>query len=353
MNAILPLSWHNTATTKANKPNFTTMSLQDIKGTKEYAKLLEDLRKKDKTELHAHLSGALSKDFIRNLCSPQEWDEISRFIEKIRLGIDYSKVFDVFIMIRKILNSNLLVKQAAFNFCESQHRDKVTFSELRTGLKNLNGGFENCLIAVLSGLKEGMEMYPSIHVNLILSLRRDTPLQDADETIRLALKYRAQGITGIDVSGQSTKGDGSGIFKALEQARDCGYPITLHIGEDKDETPEQQMKELTKILPQRIGHGVFLCSEAKKWIEDNRIVVEACISSALSVSMITQPSLHPALDLFKKGHPVVFCTDDSTLFGDLSEELAIVACLCDLSIEQVALMQQRAVAHAFKRYTLS
>ncbi len=63
--------------------------------------------------------------------------------------------------------------------------------------------------------------------------------------------------------------------------------------------------------------------------------------------MITKPSEHPALELFKKGHPVVFCTDDSTLFGDLSEELALVACLCNLSVKEVVEMQKRALAYAF------
>lgn len=64
--------------------------------------------------------------------------------------------------------------------------------------------------------------------------------------------------------------------------------------------------------------------------------------------MITKPGEHPALELFKKGHPVVFCTDDSTLFGDLSEELALVAYLCDLSVERIVELQKLALEHAFK-----
>jgi adenosine deaminase len=174
-------------------------------------------------------------------------------------------------------------------------------------------------------------------------------MQDANETIDLAIKYHGHLITGIDVSGESIKGNGEGVFAALRRAKDHGLPITLHIGETPLENPDQQIKELMEIQPSRVGHAVHLSQEAKAWIEDNKIIVEACLRSALSVGMIVNPSDHPALDLFKKGHPVVFCTDDSTLFGDLTEELALVACLCDLSIEDVIELQKRAVSMLFEK----
>jgi adenosine deaminase len=190
-----------------------------------------------------------------------------------------------------------------------------------------------------------MKAFP-IRVTLVLSLRREISIADADETIALAIKYRGQIVKGIDVSGESIKGDVKGIFDALRLAKSKGLTITLHIGESKHESPEQQLKELKEIQPSHVGHAVHLCPEAQAWIEDNRIVVEACLRSALSV-MITKPSEHPALVLFKKGHPVVFCTDDSTLFGDHSEELALDACLCNLSIEEVTEMQKIALTYAF------
>lgn len=333
-------------TSDAAKFDSQSLSLQQIVQTAKYAALLEGCKKIDKSELHAHLGGAVSMDFIRLHSTSQDCNELSNFIAKVREGLDYSEAFKVFTIISKILNSNSLIEEAAFDFCRSQYNDNVTFSELRTGLKRLDGGFEDYLRAVLKGLKRGVTTYP-IHVNLVLSLRRDTSEQDANETIDLAIKYREQGITGIDVSGDSLKGDGSGIFEALKRAKRAGFSATLHIGENRLERPEQQMKELQQIQPCRVGHGVFLCPEAKSWIEEKQIIIEACIRSALSVGMISRPGDHPALALFKKGHPVVFCTDDSILFENLSDELALVAFLCNLSMAEVVDMQKNVLAHAF------
>lgn len=328
------------------KVDFSELSLQEIAVTPRYRELSAALKKSFKTDLHTHLGGAVPTDFVAKYSTGEEYAEFIKFIEKLRNGIDYSEGFKVFSMIGKVLNSNKRIEEAVYEFCRSQSNDNVTFTELRTGLKKLDGSFEDYLIAVLAGLEKGMKDYP-VRVTLLLSLRRDTSVEDANDIIDLAIKYRGDLLRGLDVSGDSTKGNGSGIFAALVRARNNGLPITLHIGESNLESPEQQLRELIEIQPSRVGHAVYLSPEAKSWIENNQIVVEACMRSALSVSMISKPSEHPALELFKKGHPVVFCTDDSTLFGNLSEELALVACLCNLSLEEVIEMQKRAQVYAF------
>lgn len=322
------------------------LSLNEITKTKKYTEYLDACKEIPKVELHAHLGGAVSLEFIRERSTPQAFAELSGFVEQLRTGMDYSEAFKAFSLIGKVLTSNKSIEEAAYDFCRSQYDDKVAFTELRTGLKRLDGGFEEYLIAVLDGLKRGMKDYPT-SVTLVLSLRRDTNSQDAMEIIDLALKYREQGISGIDVSGESIKGDAGGIFEALKKAKNEHLPVTLHIGESVHENADQQMKELTEIQPRRVGHAVHLCEEAKMWIQNNKVVVEACIRSALCVSMINHPGDHPALTLFKQGHPVVFCTDDSTLFGSLSEELALVACLCNLKLDDVIQMQNRAMLYAF------
>lgn len=343
---MLPLT-KTDVTTIAPDSKSNLLSLHEIVQTPQYRTLVERLKKVGKTELHAHLGGAVPMHFIRDRSTPEAYTQVTQFIERIQQGIDYSAAFAVFSMIGKILNTNQRIEEAAYAFCQNQYADNVTFTELRTGLKRLDGSLEDYLKAVLAGLGRGMKDFP-IKVTLVLSLRRDTSIQDANETVDLAIKYR-EVVTGLDISGESIKGDGRGIVDAVKRARSAGLPITLHIGESSKEDPAQQLKELTEFEPSRLGHAVHLCSQAKSWVEEKKIPVEACIRSALSVNMITKPGEHPALALFKKGHPVVFCTDDSAIFGDLSEELALAACLCDLPVERVFELQQQALSYAFRR----
>jgi adenosine deaminase len=326
--------------------NFQTMSLSAIMQTQKYADLLKEIKKIHKTELHAHLGGAVPLEFLQKHCTASAYTELLQQIERIKTGEDYSKAFNVFDLIGKILTTNERIEEAAYLFCQGQAADLVTLTEVRTGLKDLGTGFEGYLQAVLSGLKQGQKDF-RVKVNLVLSLRRNTSAKDAEETVRLAIKYRYQGITGIDISGESTKGDCSTIFESIDLAKKHGFPVTLHIGEHPSENPEQQMKELSRIEPQRIGHAVHLCPQAKQWVDAKRPVIEACIKSALSVKMITLPADHPAFLMLKNGHQVVFCTDDSTLFDDHSSELAVASCLLDLTSAKVQAMQLEAQKYVF------
>lgn len=328
-------------------PDFKFMSLGEIVQSPKYCELLNKIKYSQKTDLHAHLGGAVPLEFIHKYSSPAEYSKLVNFLDQLKGGLDYSVGFQAFSMIRNVLTTNRRLEEAAYEYCRSRFMERVAFTELRTGLKRLDGGFEDALKSILEGLKRGMSDF-SVKVTLLLSLRRDTPSDDAEEIIDLALKYRGDIVKGIDVSGESTVGDGSGIFEALKRAKSHQLPITLHIGENRDEKPEQQLKELQEIQPDRVGHAVHLCPEAAGWIKDNKVIVEACLRSALSVSMIEKPGEHPAIKLFKEGHPVVFCTDDSTLFGDLSEELALVACLCGLTLKEVVNLQEKALEFAFK-----
>lgn len=326
--------------------NFQKMSLSALMQTQRYADLLKEIKRINKTELHAHLGGAVPLEFLQKHCTVSAYAELVLQIERIQNGEDYGKAFSVFDLIGKILDTNERMEEAAYLFCQGQAADLVTFTEVRTGLKDLGTGFEGYLKAVLNGLQRGQEDF-RVKVNLVLSLRRNTPAKDAQETVRLAIEYRNRGITGIDISGDSTKGDCSTIFESIDSAKEAGFPITLHIGEQSTENPEQQIKELIRIEPQRLGHAVYLYSQAKQWVDEKRPVIEACIKSALSFKMITTPAEHPAFDMLKNGHRVVFCTDDSTLFGDHSSELAIAACLLDLPPARIQAMQHEAQKYAF------
>ncbi len=168
---------------------------------------------------------------------------------------------------------------------EELSQDNITYVEFRSGLKDLGFGLEKYLQAVLKGIEQGRKA-SSLQIGLILSLRRNSSAFVAEETLRLAIKYREQGIVGLDLSGDSTLGEAENVFPVFLKAKELNFPITLHIGESPKEKAEQQMLELSLLQPDRIGHGVHLCDKAREWIEDKKIPVELCLTSAMQAGMI-------------------------------------------------------------------
>lgn len=105
--------------------NFVELTLEEIVKTAKYLTLLKELKKHPKTELHAHLEGAVPIRFIQNYSTSESYAELTNFVEKMKKGVDYTNAFQAFSMIAKVLNTNKRIEEAAYAFCQSQYEDYV------------------------------------------------------------------------------------------------------------------------------------------------------------------------------------------------------------------------------------
>lgn len=330
-------------------PTLASSSLVSIASKNEVGakSLLDEIRKIPKAELHLHLGGAWPLEYLMKIASAPDYEELTRFLNFLKTGVHYEEGFKVFGVIENIVNTHAKVEKGIIELFKSFSEDGVTHVEIRTGLKKLDTDYEGYLNAVLSGVEKGSAQY-NIKAGVILSLRRDTSKALAEETTALAFAYQSQGVVGLDVSGQSTLGSAENILEPLKNAKKQGIPISLHLGESPKESQEQQMKELEQIKPDRIGHAVHLSGQAKAWIAHHKTPIELCLSSATKVKMLPEAAQHPALELLEKGHPVCICTDDPLLFEtSLSKELAQVAALKNLSLNQVVKLQESSLSYSF------
>lgn len=134
----------------------------------------------------------------------------------------------------------------------------------------------------------------------------------------------------------------------MEEVHALHIPVALHLGECREETEEQQMRELTLIKPQRIGHGVFLCAKAKEYIYSKRLPIEMCLSSAVWAHMCDSAEEHPALALLKEGYPVIVCTDDPLIFRTThTQESELAMRVLGYSLKQMKELHENALLHKF------
>jgi len=314
----------------------------------QFQALTQEMTQIDKSELHLHLGGSWPIDYLAQIADPALFLELSRLLDQIQNGVNYHEAFRVFELTGKIVNTDQKVEDGVVALCKTLADDRVIYAEIRTGLKDLGSGLEGYLNALLRGVKQGCAHH-KLTVDVVLSLRRDSVADVAHKTVELIRKYRHHGVVGLDLSGDSTRGDGKDIFQAIAQAQAQNIPITLHIGESPKETAEQQLKELQTIKPQRIGHGVHLCPEAIKLIREKKIPVELCLTSAVKVGMIGEARMHPGLALLSQNHPVVICTDDPLIFRTtLSEECAHVARINKLNKTDMIKLQKQALEYRLK-----
>ena len=145
---------------------------------------------------------------------------------------------------------------------------------------------------------------------LILSIDRRNTAAEAMEVVDLALKYQSRGVIGVDLCGDSLRGDIS-IFKtAYAKAKENGLHITLHFGEEPS-----CMTELMTLLsynPTRLGHLLFISQEAKDEIIKRKLGIELCLTSNIKGPHIPSYEEHHLPEWLKEGNPIALCVSSRT-----------------------------------------
>lgn len=293
---------------------------------------LEFFQRLPKAELHLHLSGSYPKEYLFSIASVEEKEKLENVLIQMGKRVDYHDAFDVFQCVHRIVNTEEKVAKGVEALCVALKEDGTAYVEIRSGLKNLGGGAEAYLNAILDGIK--CQNSDHFQATLVLSLQRNSSPSAVRETVDLALKYRERGVVGLDISGDSTIGQIDPVLPELMRAKKEGLPFVIHIGESPKE--REQMKLLSLLNPVRVGHGVFLSEEALDWVISNRVPLEVCLTSSVLVQMIDQYDQHPGISLYKEGHPISFCTDDPLIFSTtLSQELLLAHKMGHLSKEEI------------------
>lgn len=334
------------------------------------------MEKIEKIDLHLHLGGSFPINYLETISTPDEIQHLKSFIQKMKEkeDMDYHACFGAFSLVSKIMDSNLKIENGTAALCKSLAADGVTYVEIRTSLKNLNDeGYDAYLDAIFSGIKKGC-VGTKLRAAILLSVKRNSSIEFVKETWRLCKVHFGRGtlvgedgfsaassavdtnemecvkVVGIDISDDALLGNGKHVIplEVLREMRALHVPIALHIGECAEETSEQQMNELVYYQPLRIGHGVFLCDEAKEYVFSRKLPIEMCLSSAVVAHMVDTAADHPAISLLRDNYPIIICTDDPLIFETSNtKECELAAALGKFSATDISRFQENSKKYVF------
>jgi adenosine deaminase len=143
-------------------------------------------------------------------------------------------------------------------------------------------------MAAIRGLDRASLEYPQVRAGLLLMMDRTFTDRQNAIIVEKAVRYAPRGIVGIDIAGPRPDGDGPYPYRELrplvQQARDAGLGVTIHVGEEGGEYGIAEIREVVSTLrPDRIGHGILAAQDKKLMgqIGEAEIVLEICPTSNL------------------------------------------------------------------------
>lgn len=170
-------------------------------------------------------------------------------------------------------------------------KSNIVLHELRFNpMKRNRGGerdLDHIIFSGLWGAQKATLEYPQVKAGIILMMGRSLSFSQNEIITSKAIKYKHEGIIGLDIADPERKTFSMKKHKVLfERAREAGLGITIHTGEAG--SIDELKYVVREIKPNRIGHGI-LCVKDKKLMEDivaNNITLEVCPTSNLRNSVV-------------------------------------------------------------------
>jgi adenosine deaminase len=342
-----------------------------------------------KVELHAHLSGSISKATLHKIWQDKtstakddnEIQLVDPAVALIPAGtfptiISFFQIFNDYIY--NLVNDQESIAYATRAVIEDFQRDGVRYLELRTTPRSIPGAgisreeYVKIVLEALSQyhkaqLNSGANDTDLIEVHLILSIDRTMTASEADEIVNLAAKYSRPSpvpttprptsnpqiippkIVGIDLCGNPTKGDISIFTPSFHRAKTLNLNTTVHFAEVPASSTDHELTTLLSWYPDRLGHAINIPSHLKQVIKDRKLGLELCLSCNVLAEMTQGGFKGHHLGEWKDTEcAVALSTDDAGVFeSSLANEYFIAAREFGLGRGEVVKLARRAASAAF------
>ncbi len=306
----------------------------------------EELKKLPKLELHCHLDGSLSREFIGN--------RLGRLVEEKELRVSedcgsLSEYLEKFVLPIACLQDEAGLTEAGIDILKTMGSENVRYAEIRfdplaCGSKGMDT--KHAIEALLKGLDAGGQKFGVAYHVIVCAMRHYSEEKNM-EMIRTAREFLGAGVCAADLAGAEEVYPMSGFMSLFEQVRKLGMPYTIHAGECGS---AENIIGAVKAKAGRIGHGIAMGGRAdvQKIVKEAGVGIEMCPISNLQTKAVKRPEDYPLWEFLDRGLLVTVNTDNRTVSGtSLTEELAFIQKMYGVSDEEIMLCMKNAVEVSF------
>ncbi len=307
---------------------------------------VDELKQLPKIELHCHLDGSLSKEFVEaRLQRVVSFEELSVSDECTSL-VEYLKKFD---LPGQCLKDEEGLFGAGYDVLQTMSMENVSYAEIRFAPllhSSEKMKTEQVIESLLRGLEKGKKDF-GVEYNVITCAMRHHSAKQNYQMIKTACQFFGRGVCAADLAGAEAQYPMTEFMELFEQTKKLGMPFTIHAGECGS---AKNIVDAIDAGAKRIGHGIAMVghSDIKKLVKDSCIGVEMCPISNLQTKAVKGPKEYPIKEFLKDGLLVSVNTDNRTVSNtSMTKELEFIQKMYGVSDEEIFLMMQNAAETAF------
>lgn len=306
--------------------------------------------KKHTGDLHNHLNGSFSLDFLKQTAEKNECLEVyeqlvlikTEYLQRTQQQPEkgYSDdliglIWKQFGLIHTIIKNLNDISEGVVDVVQSS---TAKYLEIRTTPKSMESKTADDYIdAFETGLLLTSQKITNKKAVGLLSLDRTVhTLEDAKHFIKRVLTSPHNLLVGLDISGNPLAKrtlTGNELGEVIALALNSGIGIAIHMGESESDIEKQDTDIILSVLEDwksrqsfqvknpfhgtvRLGHCIFLTEEQKKKIANLELPIEVCPSCHKKLNWHLEDKPHPVTTIYNDlSDHVVLGTDDETIFG--------------------------------------
>lgn len=278
-----------------------------------------------RVELHCHLDGSLSVDFVEKMLQKQDIviprEELE---EKLKVKLDCTSLTEYlgkFDLPLQCLQTKEGLEQAAYELVMDAAKDNVAYLEVRFApMLSTEKGLTcaEVIDSVVRGLKKG-ERELGIYAYAIVCAMRHHSLEQNLEMLRAAKPFVGKGVCALDLAGDESAFPTRLFRELFIQAKEWKIPFTIHSGECGS---VDNIREAIALGAKRLGHGIALekSPELRQLCKEKGIGIEMCPTSNLQTKAVESLENYPLKQFLDEGLLVSVHTDNRTVSGTTMEQ---------------------------------
>ena len=306
----------------------------------------EEMIKLPKIELHCHLDGSLSQEFIERRLGRHVRKEELSVSDDCRSLAEYLEKFD---LPGQCLRDERGLEEAGFDVLKSMSRENVCYAEIRFAPLFSETASMSCtkaIEALLKGMEKGKQTF-GIEYGLITCAMRHHSEEENRRMITAAREFLGAGVCAADLAGAEASYPMTEFMNLFQNARRIGMPFTIHAGECGS---AENIKNAVDAGAARIGHGIAMRGHADliRELAQKKIGIEMCPISNLQTKAVPGAEAYPLREFIDGKLLVTVNTDNRTVSNTtMTKELEFIQKMYNITDEEILLMMKNAADVAF------
>ncbi|MGW7414175.1 adenosine deaminase [Streptomyces sp. NPDC054863] len=306
-----------------------------------------------KAELHVHHVGSASPRIVAELAARHPDSKVPTdpaALAEFFTFTDFAHFVDVYLSVVDVIRTPEDVRLLTFEVARDMARQNIRYAELTvTPFSSTRRGIPaEAFMEAIEDARKAAESELGVVLRWCFDIPGEAGLESAEETVRLALEHRPEGLVSFGLGGPEIGVPRPQFKPYFDRAIEAGLHSVPHAGETTG--PETIWSALTDLRAERIGHGTSAVQDPKllAHLAEHRIPLEVCPTSNIATRAVADLDEHPIKEMVAAGCLVTINSDDPPMFGtDLNNEYAVAARLLGLDEQGLAALAKNAVEASF------